>query len=97
MVTADLFSKMARLLPTTTVTAAKAVEILQQQVLCLFGHPEEFTGDRDTKWTSDFIAEYKKLHGYKFKLSFAYHPQTDGQTERTNQTMEHLLRLYVLF
>ena len=95
LVTVDRFSKMARLLPcNTTVTAAKAVELLQQSVFSLFGHPEEFIGDRDTRWTSEFLQEYKQLQNCKFKMSTAFHPQTDGQTERTNQTMEQLLRLY---
>jgi len=58
--------------------------------------PSRIVSTRDAKFTSIF---WKKLHealGTKIDFSSAYHPQTDGQTERVNQILEDMLRAYVL-
>ena len=59
------------------------------------GLPEEIISDRDKQFTSKFWKALMSLLGVKHKLSTAYHPQTDGQTERMNQTLEQYLRHYV--
>ena len=56
----------------------------------------DFVSDRDPKFTSAFFVEWCKVLGVVQKMSSAYHPQTDGQTERTNRTVEQLLRFYIL-
>ena len=50
--------------------------------------------DRDTRFTSSWFKELCRALGVAQNLSTAYHPQTDGQSERTNQTMEGLLRIF---
>ena len=59
------------------------------------GLPEEIISDRDRLFTSKFWKSLVQQIGIKHKLSTAYHPQTDGQTERMNQTLEQYLRHYV--
>jgi transposase InsO family protein len=50
--------------------------------------------DRDTRFTSQFFQEVCRQLNVKQNLSTAYHPQMDGQSERTNQTLETALRIY---
>ena len=60
-----------------------------------WGIPRSFLSDRDSKFMSSFWrAIFQKL-GIKMLTSTAYHPQTDGQSERTNQTVEIALRYYL--
>jgi hypothetical protein len=51
--------------------------------------------DRDPKFTGAFWRELFRLLGTQLKMSSSHHPQTDGQTERLNATLEQLLRIYV--
>lgn len=59
------------------------------------GVPRELVSDRDPRITSLFWKEVCRLLGVKECLSTAYHPQSDGQTERMNRTVEEILRHYV--
>ncbi|CAJ2644784.1 unnamed protein product [Trifolium pratense] len=79
-----------------TDTAEKLTDIYIAEIVKLHGIPSSIVSDRDPKFTSHF---WKTLHdalGTKLRMSSAYHPQTDGQTERTNQSLEDLLRACVL-
>ena len=58
------------------------------------GIPKKIISDRDTRFTSQFFRELCDQLGIKQNISSAYHPQTDGQSERTNQTLETILRIY---
>lgn len=55
----------------------------------------EIISDRDPKFLSEFGTTLNKMCGTKIKLSMAYHPKTNGQTEQTNRTIEYMLRIYV--
>jgi hypothetical protein len=59
------------------------------------GLPDEIISDRGTTFASKFWQSLSARLGTNHKLSTAYHPQTDGQTERLNQTLEQYLRSYV--
>ena len=57
--------------------------------------PSQIISDRDPQFTSKFWTELWSSHGTKLSLSSSYHPETDGQTERVNRTIEEALRCYV--
>ena len=59
------------------------------------GLPREIISDRDSRFTGKFWSTLFALMGTNLKFSSSYHPQTDGQTERTNQILEDYLRHYV--
>ena len=58
--------------------------------------PRKIISDRDSIFTSSFWRELQGAVGTKLNLSTTYHPQTDGQTERVNQVLEDMLRMYVM-
>jgi hypothetical protein len=61
----------------------------------LYGLPSAIISDRDRVFTSKFWQELFRLADVSLQMSSSYHPQTDGQTERLNQTMETFLRCFV--
>ncbi|WZZ27141.1 hypothetical protein YC2023_010542 [Brassica napus] len=66
------------------------------EIVRLHRVPVSIVSDRDTKFTSVFWRAFQKALGTKVHMSTVYHPQTDGQSERTIQTLEDMLRAYVL-
>jgi hypothetical protein len=92
----DMLSKMTHYAATTTtVTAAQLAKIFFAEVVRHHGIPTSLVSDRDARFTSKFWRELWRLLGTKLRLSSSYHPQTDGQTERANRTLEQVLRAYV--
>ncbi|XP_058756624.1 uncharacterized protein LOC131629841 [Vicia villosa] len=75
---------------------AKLAEIYIRVIVKLHGIPLSIVSHRDPRFTSDFWKSLQEALGSKLRLSSAYHPQTDGQTERTIQSLEDLLRACVL-
>ena len=59
-----------------------------------FGLHDTLISDRGPQFASAFARELARLLNYDVRLSTAYHPQTDGQTERTNQELETYLRIF---
>jgi hypothetical protein len=97
LVVTDRLTKMVLLIPTTTqVTAVRTAELFQQHVFARFGLPKVIVSDRDSKFVSAFWRALFKGLGTKLQYSSAYHPQSDGQTERVNRTMEQVLRAHCL-
>jgi hypothetical protein len=96
LVIVDRLTKMARFVPTTTDVGAKGTATLfLKEVFRLFGMPVEIISDRDPRFTGKFFTELCRLLDVKQCLSTAYHPQSDGQTERMNRILEDVLRHYV--
>ena len=92
----DRLTKFIRLVPTTTsVDAEETAHIFFQHVVCEHGEPETLITDRGTQFAGKFFPTYLRLLGTQSRLSTAYHPQTDGQTERTNRVLECYLRTFV--
>jgi hypothetical protein len=89
----DRFSKMCHFVPTTTTCSAEeAMRLFTDNVIRLHGVPRDIVADRDTRWTGHFWAAMAERLGTQLKLSTAYHPETDGQTERMNRVLEEALR-----
>ena len=63
-----------------------------KHVVCKFGVPDEIVSDRDRRFVSTFWQHLWKLLGTKTLMSTAFHPQTDGQTERMHRTLAQILR-----
>lgn len=96
VVFADLLSKMAHFIPTiTSASAPDIAKIFFDVVFRLHGLPKAIISDRDACFTSRFWKSLFQNLGTKLSMSTAFHPQTDGQTERTNRTLEDMLRAYV--
>ena len=96
MVVVDRFTKMGHFIPLTGESSAKdCANAFLKNVWKLHGLPDEIISDRDTKWTSEFWKNLGEIMGIKRNLSTAFHPQSDGQTERLNQTLEQYLRTFI--
>jgi hypothetical protein len=94
----DKLTKMVHYVPTTTnVTAPQLADIFMREVVRLHGVPESILSDRDPRFTAHFWRAFWAQLGTTLTMSTAYHPQTDGQTERANRTLEELLRARVNF
>jgi RNase H-like domain found in reverse transcriptase/Reverse transcriptase (RNA-dependent DNA polymerase)/Integrase zinc binding domain/Chromo (CHRromatin Organisation MOdifier) domain len=76
-------------------SARELVYMFTRIVISQHGLPEEIISDRDKLFVSKFWKTMMNFMGTHHKTSTAYHPQTDGQTERLNQTLEQYLRCYV--
>jgi hypothetical protein len=79
----------------TTITAVQLAELFTRVCWRHHGMPLEIVSDRDPRFTARFWQSFWKCIGTNLAMSSAYHPQTDGQTERTNRTLEQMLRFYV--
>lgn len=89
----DRLSKMTHLAACKTSIDTRAfAKPFRHDVIRLHGVPYEFVSDPDGRFTSTFMREVCRLLNVKQAMSTPYHPQTDGQTERTNRTLEDMLR-----
>ena len=79
----------------TTVTAAGAANLYLRNIWKLHGLPRKVVSDRGPQFVAAFMKELYRLLGIEAATSTAYHPQTDGQTERVNQELEQYLLLFV--
>jgi len=75
---------------------SQLAEIYIREIVKLHGVPSSIVSDRDPRFTSRFWKSLQEALGSKLRLSSAYHPQTDGQSERMIQSLEGLLRVCVL-
>ncbi|WVZ52960.1 hypothetical protein U9M48_003958 [Paspalum notatum var. saurae] len=89
----DRLTKVAHFIPVnTTYSGAKLAELYISRIVCLHGVPKTIISDRGSQFTSRFWEQLHDSLDTKLRFSTAYHPQTDGQTERTNQILEDILR-----
>ena len=86
LVIVDQFTKMIMLKATTTNISLEGIaKIYRDKIWKLHGVPKTILSDREPQFASKFMEEFTKVLATKRKLTMAYHPQTDGQTERINQ------------
>jgi hypothetical protein len=96
LVIVDRLTKYSYFLPyLKTGTAEDLAYVFLRNIAAQHGMPKELVSDRDKLFTSHFWKGLMKQLGPDHHLSTAFHPQSDGQTERTNQTLEQYLRCYV--
>ncbi|GJW27318.1 reverse transcriptase domain-containing protein [Tanacetum coccineum] len=93
----DRLTKSAHFLPMKeTDTMEKLTRQYLKEVVSRHGVPVSIISDRDSKFTSHFWKSLNEALGTQLDMSTAYHPQTDGQSERTIQTLEDMLRACVM-
>lgn len=95
-VVVDRLSKMVHIEAVQKSISAKGLAaVYTDRVFRYHGVPQSIVSDRDPRFTSLFWRELAKRLGTELRMSTAYHPQTDGQTERVNGVLEDTLRHFV--
>ncbi|SGY83011.1 BQ5605_C009g05613 [Microbotryum silenes-dioicae] len=93
LVVVDRLTKEAHFIPThKTDSSRDLARTFLTHVFKLHGLPTDIVSDRGATFTSNWWSEFLAMLKIKPNLSTAFHPESDGQTERTNQTLEHYLR-----
>ena len=93
----DRLTKVARFIPFKKGwTFDEMAETYWEQIVRYHGVPKTIISDRDTRFLSQFWQQFQNRFGTRIKVSTAYHPQTDGQTERVNPILEDMLRACAL-
>ncbi|GJS23077.1 hypothetical protein Tco_0451709 [Tanacetum coccineum] len=93
----DRLTKSAHFLPMKkTDSIEKLAQLYLKEIVCKHGVPTSIISDRDSLFTSRFWKSLQEAMGTQLDMSTAYHPETDGQSERTIQTMEDMLRACVI-
>lgn len=96
LVFVDRLTKYAHFIPTTENLSAKGfARLFVQHIVANHGMPIDIVSDRGALFVNTFWSAVCKIMGMKHYTSTAYHPQTDGQTERMNRVLEDVLRHYV--
>ncbi len=89
----DRFSKAAHFIPLPKLPSAKeTAQLMVDHVFKIHGLPTDVVSDRGPQFTSQFWGEFCRLIGASSSLSSGFHPQTNGQAERTNQILGRMLR-----
>ena len=96
MVVVDRLSKYAHFVPTYTTTTAKDIAwLFYEHIIRLHGVPEVIISDRDVRFNNTMWKELFTRMGTEIRLTTAYHPEADGQTERVNRVLIEMLRAMV--
>jgi hypothetical protein len=90
-------TKMRHFVPVPDLDAETLADAFVQRVYCLHGTPDNIISDRGSQFVSEFWRQLSNRLGVTLKHSSAFHPQTDGQTERANAGTEQYLRQYINF
>lgn len=89
-------TSMVHLVPVqTTIRASELAVLFIREVVRLHGLPDSIVSDRDAKFTSRFWRDVHRILGVRMLMSTAFHPQTDGATERANRSIGQILRAVV--
>jgi IS30 family transposase len=96
LVIVDRLTKVAHFIPVKTYSGAKLAELYMLRIMCLHGVSKKIVSDRGSQFTSMFWEKLHESMDTKLNFSSTYHSQTNGQTEKTNQILEDMLRAYAL-
>ncbi len=90
------FTKLAYLIAIASIiTAIKLATLFYEQIEYFYGPPKGIITNKGSIFTNQFWATVYQQNRTKLRFSTAYHPQTDGQTERINQVLKTYLRYFV--
>ncbi|WMV08854.1 hypothetical protein MTR67_002239 [Solanum verrucosum] len=93
----DRLTKSAHFLPVkTNYTVKEYARLYIKEIVRLHGVPISIISNRGAQFTANFWKSFQKSLGTQVNLSTAFHPQTDGQAERTIRTLEDMLRACIL-
>ena len=96
LVVVDRLIKMVHFIPTTEKTLVEGLaRLFRDNVWKLHSLLESIISDRGPQFVAGLMRELNRILGIESKLSMAFHPQTDGQTERVNQKLEQYLRMFI--
>ena len=96
LVVCNRLLKMAHFVVMTEGTSAEGLaRLFRDNVWKLYGLPESVVLDRGSQFAAELTKELNRMLEIETRLSTAFHPQTDGQTERMNQELEQYLRFFV--
>jgi len=96
LVVCDRLSKMTYFVATTEETSAEGLaRLFRDNVWKLHRLPESVVSDRGPQFAAELTKELNRMLEIEMRLSTAFHPQMDGQTERMNQELEQYLRFFV--
>ncbi|GAA5916771.1 hypothetical protein JCM5296_001318 [Sporobolomyces johnsonii] len=97
LVVIDRFTKFAHFIPCTEAgtDAPRFARLFYQHIFPNHGLPKDIVSDRGAVFDSSFWRTLSRLTRTKLSMSTAYHPQSDGVTERLNQTLEQFLRMHI--
>jgi len=96
LVVVDRLMKMVHFISIIEKTLAKGLaRLFRDNVWKLHSLPESIILDRGPQFAAGLMRELNEMLGIKSKLSTAFHPQTDGQTERVNQELKQYLRMFI--
>jgi hypothetical protein len=90
----DRFTKMAHFIPLSKKNSPTVARAYLEIGWKYHGFPEDVVSDRDGSFTGQYFTDLYNYLGIKRSMSTAFHPETDGQTERINQVIEAYLRSY---
>ncbi|GKF59632.1 reverse transcriptase domain-containing protein [Tanacetum coccineum] len=93
----DRLTKFAHFIPTReTYSMETLTRLYIKEIVSRHGVPISIISDRDSHFTSRFWKSLQSAFGTQLDMSIAYHPENDGQSERTIQTLEDMLRPCVI-
>lgn len=93
----DCLTKSAHfLLVKTTYSLSKYMNLYIAKIIRIYGTPVSIVSDRDPSFVLKFWKSLQRAFGTKLNFNTAFHPQTEGQSEKTIQTLEDMLRLCIL-
>jgi len=96
LVVVDRLTKMVHFISTTEKTLAEGLaRLFRDNMWKLHRLPESIVSDRGPQFTAGIMWELNRMLGIKSKLSTAFYPQTNRQTERVNQELEQYLRMFI--
>jgi hypothetical protein len=96
LVVVDRLSKMVHIEAVRIqITAQEVAYLLQDRIFRYHGPPKDIVSHRDTRFNSNFWRGWARQYGISLSMSTAYHPESDGQTERVNAVFEDTLRHFV--